>query len=93
MVAFGRFFCTFWLPGALFRLNCPSLGDFFLCFIWSLVSDVVFFAFWRPKGAKVDVLGGPGVVKPPIPLQRGIEILKSRFSLLKSKMSLSGIAF
>ena len=49
-----------------------------------------FFRFWMPKGPKVDILGGLGVLKPPIPLQSGIKIVKLTFSRIQNSFGLEG---
>ena len=75
-----RSFRSFSLSGSLFCLKRPSFGDVFVFLSLDCVLFNVFFCFLEAQGPKVDVRGGLGVLKPQIPLQRGIEIVKTRFS-------------
>ena len=61
-------------------LRCSSL-DYVFFYICSYFLDV--------QGPKVDFLGGLGDLEPPIPLQRGIEIIKTSFSSSWGSLGLS----
>ena len=90
---FGPLFCRCF---PLLRSSshfCVSSGlHFEIClrFYMSILVFKALFCFWMPKGPKVDILGGLGVLKPQIPLQTGIKIVKLTFSRIQNSFGLEG---